>query len=212
MAILALVASIAIPAYRDGIEATQVAEAMVEIRRLEMQVERYFQVNGFFPETLAELDLQDTLDPWGNPYQYLRLRKPSPASSERAAANAAAAAARAAREGSGDRETAGADAGDEPTAEAGGDAGGGRGRGSGGGSAGAGGSSGGGGGGGGGGADGGSRGQARKDHDLVPINTDFDLYSQGPDGRSAPPLTAAMSRDDIVRANNGRYIGEAEGY
>ena len=35
-----------------------------------------------------------------------------------------------------------------------------------------------------------ANGHARKDHSLVPINTDFDLYSMGPDGRSSPPLTA----------------------
>ena len=58
----------------------------------------------------------------------------------------------------------------------------------------------------------GARGHARKDHALVPINTDFDLYSMGPDGRSAPPLTAQMSRDDIVRANNGAFIGPASEY
>lgn len=58
----------------------------------------------------------------------------------------------------------------------------------------------------------GARGHARKDHSLVPINTDFDLYSMGPDGRSAPPLTARMSRDDIVRANNGKFIGPAADY
>ena len=58
----------------------------------------------------------------------------------------------------------------------------------------------------------GARGQARKDHSLVPINTDFDLYSMGPDGRSAAPLTAQMSRDDIVRANNGKFIGPAADY
>jgi general secretion pathway protein G len=46
----------------------------------------------------------------------------------------------------------------------------------------------------------------------VPINTDFDLYSMGPDGRSAPPLTASDSRDDIVRANNGRFVGIAADY
>jgi len=61
-------------------------------------------------------------------------------------------------------------------------------------------------------SDRGARGHARKDHSLVPINTDFDLYSMGPDGRSAPPLTAQMSRDDIVRANNGAYIGPASEY
>jgi len=57
-----------------------------------------------------------------------------------------------------------------------------------------------------------ARGLARKDHSLVPINTDFDLYSMGPDGRSAPPLTAQHSRDDIVRANDGAFIGVAADY
>ncbi len=57
-----------------------------------------------------------------------------------------------------------------------------------------------------------ARGHARKDHSLVPINTDFDLYSMGPDGRSAPPLTAKHSRDDIVRANDGKFVGLASEY
>lgn len=55
-------------------------------------------------------------------------------------------------------------------------------------------------------------GQLRKDHNLVPINTDFDLYSSGPDGDSVGPLTAQKSRDDVVRANNGAYIGVAANY
>ena len=55
-------------------------------------------------------------------------------------------------------------------------------------------------------------GHARKDHALVPINTDFDLYSVGPDGDSAPPLTAQRSKDDIVRANNGAFVGVAADY
>jgi len=58
----------------------------------------------------------------------------------------------------------------------------------------------------------GNKGQARKDHSLVPLNTDFDLYSKGPDGSSAAPLTAKSSRDDILRANNGRFIGRAADY
>jgi len=54
--------------------------------------------------------------------------------------------------------------------------------------------------------------QLRKDHNLHPINTDFDLYSIGPDGSSQKPLTAQASRDDIIRANNGSYIGVAVNY
>lgn len=55
-------------------------------------------------------------------------------------------------------------------------------------------------------------GQSRKDHNLVPINTDYDLYSMGPDGASQKPLTAQASRDDILRANNGGYVGPASEY
>ncbi len=57
-----------------------------------------------------------------------------------------------------------------------------------------------------------ARGHARKDHSLVPLNSDYDLYSKGPDGRSSPPLTASASRDDILRANNGRFVGPARSY
>ena len=54
--------------------------------------------------------------------------------------------------------------------------------------------------------------QLRKDHNLHPINTDFDLYSVGPDGVTQKALTAQASRDDIIRANNGSYIGVAANY
>lgn len=54
--------------------------------------------------------------------------------------------------------------------------------------------------------------RVRKDHNLVPLNTDYDLYSTGRDGASVPPLTAAASRDDIVRANNGGFVGKASDY
>ena len=53
------------------------------------------------------------------------------------------------------------------------------------------------------------KGGFRKDRFLVPINTDYDLYSMGPDGNSAGPLTAKASRDDIIRANDGGFIGLA---
>ncbi len=55
-------------------------------------------------------------------------------------------------------------------------------------------------------------GHRRKDHSLVPINSDYDLYSKGEDGRTTWPLTAKHSRDDIVRARDGRFIGSAEDY
>lgn len=53
---------------------------------------------------------------------------------------------------------------------------------------------------------------ARRDRFLVPINTTYDLYSLGKDGDSAPPLTAGPSRDDVVRANDGGFVGLASKY
>jgi general secretion pathway protein G len=55
-------------------------------------------------------------------------------------------------------------------------------------------------------------GQARKDRFLVPLNSDYDLYSVGRDGESRPPITAGPSRDDVLRANNGGFIGSASRY
>ena len=52
-------------------------------------------------------------------------------------------------------------------------------------------------------------GKVRKDRFLVPLNSDYDLYSMGADGQSVSPLTAKTSQDDIVRASNGAYIGLA---
>ena len=56
------------------------------------------------------------------------------------------------------------------------------------------------------------RGRARKNRNLVPINSDFDLYSKGKNGRSVAPLVAADSQDDVVRANDGAFIGLASTY
>lgn len=58
----------------------------------------------------------------------------------------------------------------------------------------------------------GGKGKMRKDHSLHPLNSTYDLYSLGKDGQSQAPLTATASRDDIIRANDGGYIGLAAGY
>jgi len=55
-------------------------------------------------------------------------------------------------------------------------------------------------------------GGARKDRFLVPINSAFDLYSLGKDGNSVAPLTAAASRDDVIVANDGGFVGLASNY
>lgn len=62
------------------------------------------------------------------------------------------------------------------------------------------------------GAGGNTTGAARKDRFLVPLNSDFDLYSVGQDGQTASALTTSQSQDDVVRANDGGYIGLGSEY
>lgn len=50
----------------------------------------------------------------------------------------------------------------------------------------------------------------RRDRSYNPLNDDFDLYSVGPD-RKVPThnqITKNVGADDIVRAANGKYVGE----
>ncbi|MCB1774766.1 MAG: prepilin-type N-terminal cleavage/methylation domain-containing protein [Gammaproteobacteria bacterium] len=55
----------------------------------------------------------------------------------------------------------------------------------------------------------GVNGDRRRDRSMNPVNTDYDLYSVGPDGETTAQFTAQKALDDIVRANDGDFIGLA---
>jgi general secretion pathway protein G len=54
--------------------------------------------------------------------------------------------------------------------------------------------------------------QTRKDQNLFPLNSDFDLYSMGQDGETKISLADETSQDDVIRASNGKFIGLASDY
>jgi general secretion pathway protein G len=54
--------------------------------------------------------------------------------------------------------------------------------------------------------------QVRKDHFRHPLNSDFDLFSSGPDKQWRPQITNKASLDDVVRASDGGYVGKASEY
>jgi len=137
LAIVALLGGISIPIYGAFVERANVAQAVADIGMIDMRIERHISNTFSLPDSLDELAGTALTDPWGRPYQYLRI-----------AGNATP----------------------------------------------------------------GLRGRLRKDRNLVPINSDYDLYSFGEDGDSRPPLTALPSRDDIIRAADGSFVGSAEDF
>lgn len=57
-----------------------------------------------------------------------------------------------------------------------------------------------------------SKGARRKDRNLNPLNSSYDLWSNGRDLKTNKQLNAFYARDDIIRANDGEFIGLASNY
>lgn len=134
LAIIAVLAVVAFPKYADYQERVRIAQAIVDVKDIDVKLQHYRLDNRALPDDLAPIRMAGKLDPWGRPYQYTNLTDIN------------------------------------------------------------------------------GKSKARKDKNLVPINSDFDLYSLGRDGASSPALTAKPSRDDIVRAADGRFVGLAQDF
>jgi general secretion pathway protein G len=52
-------------------------------------------------------------------------------------------------------------------------------------------------------------GGARRDRNLNPLNTDFDLYSVGKNGSTRLPISQRDSLDDVIRVFDGKFINLA---
>ena len=54
--------------------------------------------------------------------------------------------------------------------------------------------------------------QARVNGNNNPLNSDFDLYSMGRDGKTHNRINQTMSLDDIIRGKEGNFIGPVSKY
>ena len=136
IAIVGTLSAIALPNYISYKNRALIARVITEMHIIERVIGNYMAEKGELPDSLNDVRLGNLKDPWGNPYQYLRI--------------------------------------------AGGQIKG--------------------------------NGKLRKNRSLVPVNSDYDLYSKGKDGKSVSPFTAKASQDDIVRANDGGFLGLVSDY
>jgi general secretion pathway protein G len=133
IAIIGCISAIALPNYLRYKNNAMIAVAVTDIRMIEKQISLFaFDNDGQLPDILNDLSSIGTInDPWGNPYEYLRI--------------------------------------------AGGDVK--------------------------------KMGEIRRNMIDVPVNHDYDLYSTGKDGQSQASFKIDVSRDDVVRAYEGSYVG-----
>lgn len=52
----------------------------------------------------------------------------------------------------------------------------------------------------------------RRDRYMFPLNTDYDLFSLGPNAQTTVSLGESLGQDDVIRANNGGFFGTASEY
>jgi general secretion pathway protein G len=133
LAIIGVLGALTLTQYLAYIERVRVARAVIEMKDISAQLDPIAFEGGALPTTLAAIGLGGRLDPWGRPYEYLRVR-------------------------------------------------------------------------------GAPRFRIRKDQFLVPLNSDYDLYSKGKDGLSQPQITHPLSLDDVIRGNDGAFLGLAAKY
>ena len=136
LTIFALLVGIIGPAMLKMADSAKADAAGSDIQEIADAIDDYFDENGEYPDSLADIFSPVPTDPWGNPYYYVKIQ------------------------------------GAVPTPV----------------------------------------GSLRKDKNLVPINSDYDLYSSGADGQTANALTAAISKDDVVRGRDGNFFGYASDY
>ena len=199
VAIIGIMSSLAIPNYLGFLEKARVARAVAEINGIAKEVRGYALSTELYPDNLAQVGLSTKLDPWGNPYQYYRIncetvvigRLDNLESPVIGSVGPVLPASVALPPVNPHVSFALYEGDHEGLIQL---------------------TQGGGGGGGGGGPPCGGIGGARKDRSMVPINSDFDLYSMGKDGQSVGPLTAQKSHDDVIRANDGGFYGLAANF
>lgn len=74
LAILGTLSAIAVPMYTNYMDKQRNTTALVDIKNIESKIERFKALSGRPPNNFAEAGIAAPNDPWGNPYEYLRIQ------------------------------------------------------------------------------------------------------------------------------------------
>ena len=205
-AVLAVIATMAVPMYARAVDNARVAKAIGELKTIATDIESFRLLNGRYPNSLLEVGWGERTDPWGRGYEYLLYSEQFASGREgrgadgkvtggdnmavikavtkrqlKRVARAVQARTRTASLRAGNRAPIDLDRNELADILR-------------------------------------SRGidlakrLIRKNKDLFPLNTAYDLYSMGKDGTSSSRIDNPVSMDDVVRFNDGRYYGLAGDY
>jgi general secretion pathway protein G len=230
VAIIGVLASVSATSYSRYIEKVQITKVIVELRNIEKAITAYYAVRGSYPASLADIGFGNVVDRWGNPYEYMRVQDSddvtggngdngggngnSGSGSSGSGSGGAGNNGKSAKGASlpvegvniaclslaclsvaeGDvtcLNVAGVnivclDVVSPNTAHA--DQSSDKGNG------------------------GSGKGKLRRDRNMNPINSDYDLYSMGKDGETSTQLNSTKGKDDIIRALNGEFVGLASDF
>ncbi len=74
IAIIGTLSAIAVPTYTGYMDKQRNTTAIVDIKNIESQIERFKALSGRPPDDFAEAGIAAQNDPWGRSYQYVRLQ------------------------------------------------------------------------------------------------------------------------------------------
>ncbi|MEE9502844.1 MAG: prepilin-type N-terminal cleavage/methylation domain-containing protein [Candidatus Aminicenantaceae bacterium] len=136
LAIIATLMGVGMPLYQNQLERARIMVAVSDIESMKERIKDFLFEERRMPDNLTEVPGAKRQDPWGSPYEYLRIE--------------------------GNRDVA--------------------------------------------------KFIWRKDQWEIPVNTDYDLFSLGKDGVTAQKFRDEESWDDIIRCNDGTYVGLVSDY
>ena len=73
VAIIGILSAVAIPYYNSYRERVKIATCILGIGVIQKTIIAYYYEKGVYPSSLAEVGMDLEKDPWGNPYQYLKI-------------------------------------------------------------------------------------------------------------------------------------------